>query len=73
MKMINTYDGKTKVAYDLEGLWEHLQSLITEQGSERRKKIAEAEAYYQGYRDAIYSVSGTLEASNYRADSEEDK
>lgn len=65
-RMINTYDRVDKATFDIKGLSEYLNNCIEHQRYQKIKKVAEAEAYYQGYYDAVHTITGILEASNYR-------
>jgi hypothetical protein len=64
--MIRTYDDKKEAAFDLEGLEEYFRSLINCKEQEKRVTVAKAEAYLEGYKEAIYTVADIMGASNYR-------
>jgi esterase/lipase superfamily enzyme len=69
--IISTYDEKKTATFDLKGLAEYFQAHIDAKEIKKQSIIATAEAYFNGYKDAIYTVKNMLEASNYRV--EEDK
>lgn len=71
--MIRTYDDKDKATYDLEGLEEYFRSCIEHQDNVKREAILKAEAYYSGFKDAMYSIAGILGASNYRVKEDTDE
>lgn len=64
---INTYDQVDKATYDIRGLEEHFQSCIKNEENKRTLAIAKAEAYCNGFREAMFTISGIMGASNYRA------
>lgn len=68
--MIRTYDDKDEAKFDLEGLGEYLRSCLDSEEQEKRKAIAKAEAYFQGYNDAIRAIASIMGASNYRVKEE---
>jgi len=68
--LIHTFDDKKAATYDVKGLGEYLRSLAELKEHEKRVTIAKAEAYCNGYCDALYAVASILEASNYRVKEE---
>lgn len=66
--MINTYDHKTEASFDLEGLGECMKSYIELEQNRKVEAMAKAEAYFNGYRDAIHCIASIMGASNYRVE-----
>jgi hypothetical protein len=64
--MIRTHDDKKEAMYDLEGLEEYFRDLIEGKEQSMRMTVAKAEAYLDGYKEALYAVAGILSSGNYR-------
>jgi len=68
--MIRTYDDKDEATFDLEGLGKYFRECLDIQEQEKQLAIAEAEAYFQGYNNAIRAIASIMGASNYRVKEE---
>ena len=64
--MIRTYDDKKEASFDLEGLEEYMRTCIDVQGNIKREAVVKAQAYLEGYKDAMYSMANIMGAANYR-------
>lgn len=70
--MIYTYDKKEKATYDTKGLGEYMKECVEYEKQRKETAITNAEAYYEGYKAALYNLAGTMGASNYRTEGEDE-
>ena len=64
--MIRPYDKANKATYNIKELGEYFRDLIDYKEADKRIAVAKAEAYKQGYEDAVRSIADIMGAMNYR-------